>query len=468
MTDAKQTKCPHCGSTFRISDAQLAAKGGSVRCGSCLQVFRADQHLVGVGAAPRPAAAPAPAATKPKKKGAGNDESWALALLDEKAGKGAAPAASAPAAEDWQIPAVASEAGGSDDFGFSEDDISAFMVSGKAAAPAPAPTSQGKSLRFDDELSDFLDDAGDGLAPADHANTHKLNESADESWAQSILSELEHEEKKQDSKKYGMEILDGKSKAPPKNAKMAAAMGVGSRIAEEPAARKTAKPAPADKLFPDEVAPADDFLGADADVLSFLDNDDLSSNSPAPLAPNPFSLDRPLAHVDAPVVLKPRREPINWGHLLSWLFLCLVAIAMFAAQYTYFNFETLAVKPTTRPWFEQACAELGCRLPDIPDPSKLKIEELVVRKHPNVEGALVVDAILKNAARFPQPFPTLQLRFTNNANEIVASRLLKPMEYLKGEARLLRRMPPDTPIRLSLDIVDPGSTAVNYSLAPVL
>lgn len=463
MTDAKQTKCPHCGSTFRISDAQLAAKGGSVRCGSCLQVFRADQHLVGAGAPPRPAA-PAPTAAKPKKKGAGNDESWALALLDEKAGKAAAPGAATP--ENWEIPAGASEAGSSDDFGFSEDDISAFMVSDKAAAPAPS--GQGKSLRFDDELSDFLDEAGDGLAPADEAHTHKLSESADESWAQSILSELEHEEKKQDSKKYGMEILDGKSKAPPKNAKLAAAMGLGSRVAEEPVARKPAKPAPAGKLFPDEVAPADDFLGGDADVLSFLDNDDLSSNSPAPLAPNPFSLDRPLAHVDAPVVLKPKREPINWGHLLSWVFLCLVAIAMFAAQYTYFNFETLAVKPSTRPWFEQACAKFGCRLPDIPDPSKLKIEELVVRKHPDVEGALVVDAILKNAARFPQPFPALQLRFTNNANEIVASRLLKPMEYLKGEARLLRRMPPDTPIRLSLDIVDPGSTAVNYSLAPVL
>jgi hypothetical protein len=144
-----------------------------------------------------------------------------------------------------------------------------------------------------------------------------------------------------------------------------------------------------------------------------------------------------------------------------------VAIAMFTAQYTYFNFETLAIKPATRPWFEEACSRIGCRLPDIPDPSKLKIEELVVRKHPNVAGALVVDAILKNNARFPQPFPMLQLRFSNNANEVVASRLLKPMEYLKGEAKLLRRMPPDTPIRISLDVVDPGTSAVNYGLSPI-
>jgi predicted Zn finger-like uncharacterized protein len=459
MTDAKQTKCPHCGSTFRISDAQLAAKGGSVRCGSCLQVFRADLHLV--GETPRAVPAHVPATAKPKKKGAGNDESWALALLDEKAGK--TPAAAAT--EDWDIPGLAS-AGSSDEFGFSDDDISAFMVSDQKAAPSSPPPGQGRSLRFDDELSDFLDEAGDGLQQTEAGETsHVLSESADESWAKSILSELEHEEKKQDNQKYGMEILDGKSKAPPKNPKLAAAMGMGSRVAEEPVSRKAqarqaAAPAPA--------APTDDFLSDDADVLSFLDNDDLSSNSPTPLAPNPFSLDRPLAHVDAPVVLKPRREPINWGHLLSWTFLCLVAAAMFAAQYVYFNFEALAIKPSTRPWFEQACTQFGCRLPDIPDPSKLRVEELIVRKHATVEGALVVDAIVKNNARFPQPMPVLLLRFSNNANEVVASRQLKPMDYLRGEARLLRRMPPDTPIRISLDIVDPGATAVNYSLDPVL
>jgi predicted Zn finger-like uncharacterized protein len=465
MTDAKQTKCPHCGSTFRISDAQLAAKGGSVRCGSCLQVFRADLHLVGAGAPAKPVAAPAAAAPKPRnKKGAGNDETWALALLGEKGegGDAAKPAGKAPAAEDWSIPDSPASAGGDDDFGFSDDDISDFMTS-DTGVEAP----QGKSLRFDDELSDFLEDAGDGIAPPDESTkAQSLNENADESWAQSILSELEHEEKKQDSKKYGMEILDGKSKAPPKNPKMAAALGMGSRVAEEPVSRKNA---PAGKAAPArQPAPADDFLGDDADVLSFLDNDDLSSNaSPAPLAPNPFSLDRPLAHVEAPVVLKPRRERINWGSLLTWSFLSLVAIIMFVAQYTYFNFESLAVQPAVRPYFEQACLQFGCHLPDIPDPAKLKVEELIVRKHPKVEGALVVDAILKNGASFPQPFPMLQLRFTNSADEVVASRVLKPMDYLQGEARLLRRMPPDTPIRLSLNIVDPGKNAVSYSLNPL-
>jgi predicted Zn finger-like uncharacterized protein len=46
MSETKQTRCPHCTSVFNITSEQLAARGGHVRCGSCLQVFRADQHLV--------------------------------------------------------------------------------------------------------------------------------------------------------------------------------------------------------------------------------------------------------------------------------------------------------------------------------------------------------------------------------------------------------------------------------------
>ena len=46
MSETKQTRCPFCSSVFNITDEQLAARGGHVRCGGCLQVFRADQHIV--------------------------------------------------------------------------------------------------------------------------------------------------------------------------------------------------------------------------------------------------------------------------------------------------------------------------------------------------------------------------------------------------------------------------------------
>lgn len=447
MTEAKQTKCPHCGSTFRISDAQLAAKGGSVRCGSCLQVFRADQHLAGAA----PAITPTAATAKPKAKGTG-DESWALDLIGE---KGSADKSSTLA--------------GDDEFGFSDDEVDSFMESG---ADIKAPPAQGKSLRFDDELSDLLDEAGEGLPLGSGEHTDRISESADESWAKDILSELADEEK-QNKNKYSMELLDDKGKKTPKNPKLAAALGHMSDAEDDifAALGNAAKSAPPKA---ESRRPTDDFLSEDADVLGFLDEDDLSTTT-APAGPakavtsNPFSLDRPLAHVEAPVVIKPRREPINWGRLLTWAVLCLITIVMFAAQYIYFNFDELAIAPKSRPIMEKACARIqNCRLPDIPDPTRLKIKELVVRKHPKAADALQVDAILKNEAPFPQPFPALHLRFTNSKDEVVASRVLRPGEYLAGEAAFLRRMPPETPVRISVSIVDPGKDAVSYSLSPIL
>jgi predicted Zn finger-like uncharacterized protein len=40
------TRCPQCATAFRISRAQLDARAGQVRCGSCSGVFNASSHLV--------------------------------------------------------------------------------------------------------------------------------------------------------------------------------------------------------------------------------------------------------------------------------------------------------------------------------------------------------------------------------------------------------------------------------------
>jgi predicted Zn finger-like uncharacterized protein len=39
------TQCPECGTRFKVTDAQLGAHDGLVRCGSCHEVFNAIDHL---------------------------------------------------------------------------------------------------------------------------------------------------------------------------------------------------------------------------------------------------------------------------------------------------------------------------------------------------------------------------------------------------------------------------------------
>lgn len=50
MAETKITRCPHCQTTFRIRTEQLSAAQGAVRCGSCLQVFKAAENLILVAA----------------------------------------------------------------------------------------------------------------------------------------------------------------------------------------------------------------------------------------------------------------------------------------------------------------------------------------------------------------------------------------------------------------------------------
>ena len=54
------TRCPNCGTAFRVQPAQLSARGGKVRCGRCANVFDGVSALVQEGAATSENAAPLP------------------------------------------------------------------------------------------------------------------------------------------------------------------------------------------------------------------------------------------------------------------------------------------------------------------------------------------------------------------------------------------------------------------------
>ncbi|RPG27528.1 MAG: DUF3426 domain-containing protein [Gammaproteobacteria bacterium TMED50] len=40
------TRCPHCNTTFRVTENQFEVAGSAVRCGSCLEIFTARNHII--------------------------------------------------------------------------------------------------------------------------------------------------------------------------------------------------------------------------------------------------------------------------------------------------------------------------------------------------------------------------------------------------------------------------------------
>ncbi len=144
-------------------------------------------------------------------------------------------------------------------------------------------------------------------------------------------------------------------------------------------------------------------------------------------------------------------------------FLALVLAAGLPAQYAWRHRSELSQDQRLRPWLELVCETAGCSLPPLIDLRAISSDELLVRSHTEIANALSITLVFRNNADFAQPFPALELRFTAADNTLVAQRRFLPREYLNEElAGMQMMMPPDAPVQISLEILDPGVRAINY------
>ena len=168
---------------------------------------------------------------------------------------------------------------------------------------------------------------------------------------------------------------------------------------------------------------------------------------------------------DEPIRLDWQPKPKkSWQPWHMWSLLNVVAVLLLLSQYTYHNFTELARQDSTRPLLAAICPLFGCELPAKVDIEQIKSSNLVIRSHPEFKGALQVDAIIYNRAPFSQPFPLLELTFSDAQGERLMSRKFKAEEYLSGELAGQNNMPQQVPIHIALEILAPSSETISYSL----
>ena len=199
---------------------------------------------------------------------------------------------------------------------------------------------------------------------------------------------------------------------------------------------------------------------------SALEEPHAAEPAPDPAAPEePFgitALEKALEQEGvgtAPISFAP--EPRRWWVLA----VAAVLTLLLAAQVFYLQLPEWSRDPGTRGFYEWVCGVVGCELPEIRALESLRTRNLMVRSHPDLDQALVIDAVIVNQAPFPQRFPGLELRFTSVGGLLVAGRVFQPEEYLGGEISADDLMPVNTPVQVSLEIADPGQEAVNYTLS---
>lgn len=155
----------------------------------------------------------------------------------------------------------------------------------------------------------------------------------------------------------------------------------------------------------------------------------------------------------------------SWGKRLLLGFVIIVLSGGLGSQYLWLNMTAYSQDLRIRPLYEFACAYTFCELPEYSNIGAIRSDTLEVRSHPELENGLVVNIEFRNTAAFPQAFPVMVLSFNSASNEIVALRELAPDEYLDPALREIAMMPVMSPVQVSLEIIDPGPGAVNYTLA---
>ncbi|VVN20811.1 DUF3426 domain-containing protein [Pseudomonas fluorescens] len=411
MTDSFVTQCPHCQTSFRVSHAQLSVARGVVRCGSCLQVFNAAKQLL---------------------EQAGKEAILPVAPAIVETAEPAEPEPRAISQKQWTA---------------AELDLDSLDLDEELARLEQReiqPTTEFGRHR-DDSLSARRDSAEHDEAP----------------WSDSLFSE---------------------SAADRAEAAEATEVTLTPEPAIEPS--RPARTEPSLSLEPveldDETLPPQLRLNDPLDAplhherLSATDaSDDIEDDLPS-IEPLRKRRERSEPAMRAEVLQDLTDDPLQldwqkrrspWGRRFFWLLLILLGAGALAGQYIAYHFDELARQDQYRPWFQQFCPQIGCTVPSKVDIAKIKSSNLVVRSHPEFNGALVVDAIIYNRAPFSQPFPLLELRFADLNGHLIASRRFKPGEYLNGDLEGMAEMPPQTPIHIALDILDPGAKAVNYSLS---
>ncbi len=455
------TRCPKCNTAFRIHAKQLGAASGLVRCGSCQYIFQALEHLFELtpGTHPLAAAMPAPkpkappvaaavippvaAATEPKKPAL--DERLPAeevlppiiirsglpsntphgALRQQPENTNALPkAASGPAATSALKPATITEP--------------TFAQPAPAADFKPAASVPPTDNEFDFTRARFSrvappQDAAFDTPEIDHAALER-----DNAEIANMLAEIESRLKEQ----------------PP-----------GTLPAADPVTLvETMEPTPelvhAAQVH---VAPAPARAEPVVETASPIDEDLTQIGGHASLAPEgaAAAAEPEPAPAYPEAVFDLRQKPGSRLPLL-WSAAVLILIVGIFAQLVYFNRNELARQPQLRPWMEQLCGLMDCKIPLRVDLNAFELSDRDVRTHPQQAGQLLVSATIKNNAAFAQPYPVVELSFRSIEGQLITKHLFNPSDYVGKNLSLDNGIASQQTQRLSMAIPDPGPTAINF------
>lgn len=426
------TQCPNCSTSFKVKEVQLNAAAGAVRCGACLVVFQAIEHIL-QDLIDEELANDSSRDALDSDSEAMFADSESTALVQREASSGAS----------LEEPLQSTESSNDN----SRLDIRTNEPLGDSAVDETAASEADLSIEFQtSNVQQNFQNTDAMLASKESGPVVDNDDTLEEA------STAAHRDTASDT---GLPFLQGPQgqteDESPEVGEEADSVAAGTiRISGEAS---------------DDADPAEGTMPQDI-VTDELKNERLQENI---LLDDGFLADEPTViniNVDPEQVeLDHSAASVLETKQILWAVFSLFLIMSLLLQFGWFNRNELSQRLELRDVYLQLCERVPCQLTDFVDGSALAISDLVVRTHPTVDRSLIADAILRNSAPYKQKFPNLALQFSDISGRTIAAREFGPREYLGGELIGRSYIPAATEVRLSLEIVDPGDRAVGHALS---
>ena len=155
----------------------------------------------------------------------------------------------------------------------------------------------------------------------------------------------------------------------------------------------------------------------------------------------PFATHVSAPSFDTPISSAPLENPLLTGQgkrridappkTHAWVAGVCFLFVVLAAQLTYYYRGQIAqILPESRFALVKSCEFIGCKVPWGRDDAAIKIEASDLIETPTKPGRILLTATIANRGTYAQDYPALELKLTDNSNQVLISRLFAPSDYL--------------------------------------
>lgn len=485
---ALATKCPHCGTTFRVAADQLKLRGGIVRCGACQHIFDGNASLVDLDAA---AAAQHPPALhhepdgdahaasepvrEPVSEAAAEPEPEEIPVYEVDFDSALDPLGILPKPETH----TNSEAETAEERLSGSDDIEVIDVAGHLGLPEEAQPQDAQPPAAEPPEDETIAAAEDEAPPVDALGSEALDV-ADEEAPAALAAEADalhgHVHEAAESDAHAVPVTESAAGARPAG-EHRQVFSMGSALLsdpDQPAASREERVEPSLELPVDEelVAappPVDhneplEALHAEAEALGRYAGEftplpmreaaeaHFSAPPPPAAAPaksrsrlgrrsklTPTKIAPPklrVPEIDEPEFVKRGRQHERTGkrrRILMAVGSAVLALALVAQGVATFRNDLAARFPGMKPALSGLCSVLGCRV-ELP----ARIENVTIETgdlQTLGNNTYLLTTLLHNQAGLTQAWPAIELALSDANDKPLLRRVFTPAEYLpKGVA----------------------------------